>query len=628
MYRVLLAALVGMLCLPALAQEDSSADKTGNMTSSGDFFVAQDGNDTWSGSYERPFATMQRALDAVSEALKVDPDQFACIALRQGTYHLEAPLRIGPEYRTNNFVSIGSYAESHQGQLQNEKVVISGGRPITGWQKNENNRWTVTLPQVVTEDWHFRQLWKDDERLPRARYPKAGGLLTLQDVGEDAKSFTLSEAISGGDLAGQDAELVVIQNWSITRVLITHSDGAHIETKDPAGWMGHDACTASAGKPAFLENAYAFLDEPGEWYLDRTTGVLTYQAAKGEDPNAHAFIAPVIDQWLVVEGKEDTPLHFSLSGIDFRHAAWPLPETGYQGIQAGHYSTSMQKPVDVLPGAVEISWARGVINDCRIEHTGASGLVLGAGCSKVKLTACDFDDIGGNGIMVGWRQHYFETLGATGDHSLASDWPSPDMVPEDNCVYYCRVSRAGAELWGCVGIFDAFSQGTEITHNHVYDLPYSGISIGFRWDPSETSQRETNVSKNHVHDVMQKLADGGCIYTLGYQPGTKLEGNLLHGVLRSAYAHGGAPNNGIFFDQGSKGYLVKDNVIYDTSGEPIRFNQTSADEMTFENNFFGVSPDAPEFPQAIADEASVAGPGASREQARLRMKKLEAPQAE
>jgi len=102
---------------------------------------------------------------------------------------------------------------------------------------------------------------------------------------------------------------------------------------------------------------------------------------------------------------------------------------------------------------------------------------------------------------------------------------------------------------------------------------------------------------------MKMLADGGAIYTLGYQPGTVLRGNLLHDVYRSAFAHGGAPNNGIFFDQGSKGFLVEDNIIYNTSGEPIRFNQTSQENLTFNNNSFGTSPDDPAFPKDAAVQA-------------------------
>jgi hypothetical protein len=96
------------------------------------------------------------------------------------------------------------------------------------------------------------------------------------------------------------------------------------------------------------------------------------------------------------------------------------------------------------------------------------------------------------------------------------------------------------------------------------------------------------------------LADGGCLYTLGYQPGTVIRGNLFYNVHRSEFAHGGAPNNGIFFDQGSQGYLVEGNIIHSTSGEPIRFNQTHEGNMTWNDNAFGVPPTEPEFPHAAA----------------------------
>lgn len=150
------------------------------------------------------------------------------------------------------------------------------------------------------------------------------------------------------------------------------------------------------------------------------------------------------------------------------------------------------------------------------------------------------------------------------------------------------VRACGAINHGCVGIFDAFATGTRIAHNVVHDMPYTGISVGFRWNESETSQRRTLIEYNHVYDTMKMLADGGCLYTLGYQPNAIIRGNVFHDVHRSAYAHGGAPNNGIFFDQGSKGFHVTGNTIYNTSGAPVRFNQTGEHNMTWENNRFGV----------------------------------------
>ena len=56
-------------------------------------------------------------------------------------------------------------------------------------------------------------------------------------------------------------------------------------------------------------------------------------------------------------------------------------------------------------------------------------------------------------------------------------------------------------------------------------------------------------------------------------PGTVLRSNHITDVHRSAYAYGGAPNNGFFVDEGSNGFLLEANVVDRTSGHAVRFHQ-------------------------------------------------------
>ena len=560
-------------------------------------YVAPDGDDANAGAKDAPVATPARALELIREARATraeTPKENDRIVLMRGTYPITEPLRFGPADSALTITAEGGDA------------VLYGGKPITGWEPAGGNRWTAKVPGAAGGAWPFRQLWKDGRRLTRARFPNGEGLLRLVEVGEAVKTFMLDEEPPGGGLAGHDAELVVIQNWSIARVRVARSEGATVHTRNPAGWIGHNACTASAGKPAFLENAPAFLDAPGEWYLDRDTGVVTYLAEKHEHPNACGFVAPVAEQWVVIAGERGNPVrNLRFENVAFAYAAWPLPDTGYQGIQAGHFSPSMKGPANVLPVAVQAVWAEQcAFEECAFAHTGASGLGLGAGCVDNAITQCAFNDIGGNGVMVGWRGGPLsQRQKLTGDASLSADWTDPAYVPRRNVLADSTLRRCGEVAFGSVAVYDGFCDGTRIMHNMVHEMPYTGISIGFRWNMSETSQRNTRVEHNHVFDVMKKLADGGCIYSLGWQPGTALEANVLHGVHRSEYAHGGAPNNGIFFDQGSKGYLVKENIIYDTSGEPIRFNQTGPEHLIFVENHFGVAPDDAGFPGKLAGQA-------------------------
>lgn len=568
-----------------------------------ELYVSTAGNDSNAGTLEAPFATLQRAQAAVRGHLAAGTKDDITVLVREGVYYLETPL---------TFTAADAGADGQQvtyKACEGENPLLSGGRPVGGWKQTEGDRWVATLPEVVSGKWYFRQLFKGDTRLPRGRFPNGEGLVRVASVDDTVTQISLAESLPAALTASDNAELVVYQNWSITRVPIVSAEGAALRVSHPAGWIGHGSMTTtSPDKPCYVEHALAFVDVPGEWYLNRETGELTYQAAPGEDPNDTLFVAPRLERLVNVEGTTGAPVQgLRFEGLTFAHAEWPLPEFGYIGIQAGHHGTSTHEPAHVLPGAIAFTHAVNCgISGCEVVHTGASGIVLGAGCRNNLVESCQLSDIGGNGIMVGWRDLLFSGKGPlAGDSSLSADWPEPALVPTGNTVTKCTLERCGAVNHGCVGIFDAFCDGTHITHNQVSNMPYTGISIGFRWDSTETSQRNCLVEFNDIFDVMKMLADGGAIYTLGYQPGTVLRGNVLHNVHRSAYAHGGAPNNGIFFDEGSKGFLVEKNVIYDTSGEPIRFNQTGPENLTFKDNSFGVSPDAPAFPKATA---TLAGP--------------------
>ncbi|MBX3180208.1 MAG: right-handed parallel beta-helix repeat-containing protein [Candidatus Hydrogenedentes bacterium] len=558
----------------------------GNPEVNADFAVSPGGDDANAGTLEAPFATLEAVQKAVRARIADAPRQNVTVVLREGTYTLAEPLRFGPEDGGTDKRRVTYRA------YPGESVVFSGGRAITGWEKQAGNRWSVTLPEAVAGEWRFRDLYADGERLSRGRFPNYPELMRVAGVSEDLTGIVLNTSPGVENLAGASAELVMYQNWSISRVIVASSNDRTLKMANPMGWVGHgDYTSASTNKPAYLENALAFVDAPGEWYLDYASGLLTYQAAEGEDPNTREFIAPYSDQLIAVEGAPENPvrnLHFE--GITFEHSRWDLPEFGYLGIQAGHYGTRIEEPTFVLPAAILFLYAEDcTVNRCAVRHTGSGGIAFGAGARGNRVERCTLADIGGNGIMVGWRGVGSMTPQSPDeDRHLSADWSRPEDVPLDNVITGNLIERCGAVNHGCVGIFDAFAKRTEITQNLVRDMPYTGISSGFRWNETETSQRETLIAHNHVHDVMKMLADGGALYTLGFQPGARIIGNVFHGVHRSAFAHGGAPNNGIFFDQGSKGFHVERNTIYDTSGDAIRFNQTNKENMTWEANQFGI----------------------------------------
>ena len=110
------------------------------------FYVATDGNDSWSGELDAPFATLSRAMEAVRD-LKNEQDgllkQPVMVYLRGGTYFLDEPLILTPDDSGTEDcpVTIAAY--------QNEKPVISGGKTLTNWKPYKDK--ILQHPQNITQ---------------------------------------------------------------------------------------------------------------------------------------------------------------------------------------------------------------------------------------------------------------------------------------------------------------------------------------------------------------------------------------------------------------------------------------------------------------------------------------------
>ncbi len=556
--------------------------------------VSPSGSDTNPGTEAKPFKTIRRARDEVRKFNGKMTGDIE-VVLHGGTYQLGETLVFG---------SRDGGADNHKVVYRSrpgEEVVVSGGRPLTGWKPAADGMWTLDLPEVKSGNWWFRQLFADGQRMPRGRYPQSG-YLKLKKRSADFKTLEFEQPLPKSDLGGRDTEVVVIEYWSIAREIIDSSSANSLNTRTPTGWLEHSACLPKPGMSAFLEHSLSFVKKPGQWYLDRKHGRLYYKAAEDEDPNRRQFVAPVLKQLVKIEGTQEHPvrnLHFR--DIRFAHAAWKMPDIGYAGIQACYHGKTRSDGIAYAASvAIELTRAEDCsLTGCRLYSVGGSGLGLGAACRRNKIVGCEIADIGGNGLMVGY-------MPVKQPHS--TDWANPQDAPVANEFSNCYVHHCGAVLFGGVGIFDAMTQDTRIVHNEVGHLPYTGISTGYIWNTTPTSQKNCLVACNHVHDVMELLFDGGTLYTLGFQPGSIIRGNLMHGVRRSKHAFGSAPNNGIFFDQGSKGFLVVGNVIYDTTDKPIRFNQCKREWQTWRENSLGIPPDDPRFPRKVAESAGLQPP--------------------
>ncbi|MCL2348730.1 MAG: right-handed parallel beta-helix repeat-containing protein [Planctomycetaceae bacterium] len=536
-------------------------------------YVSPDGDDANPGTEDKPFQTIARAQKAIRETVTKE-DGNKEVHILAGEYCLTEPLRFGTE---DGGVSRGNYDKLVF--YEGHDATISGGKKITGFKDAGNGIVSVVIPEVKSGDWTFRDLYVNEKRMTRARFPNEG-FLRVEKAGDDRRTnFFFQESDALPKVRDLDqVELVFLHDWAITRTPVKSIDFEKRQLTVPVKIGGNLPFLAIDGfEPHpryFLENSFDYLDAPGEWFLDVKTGTLYYKLRDGETAENIHVVAPAAKQLLVVGGTEEHPvtnLHFI--GLNFAYTAFQeKPQKIYWGIQAATYSSpNAENPDDpngysFLPAdaAIQIDHANTCTFDtCSFRHLGENGLWLRKSCYANILEKCEFEDIGANGCMFG-------------THENAN-------TAKCNSVLFSKVTKTGQTLYGSVGIWVGLTQNTTIDRCEISETPYTGISLGWAWNPQPTSAKENSVLGCHIHHNMLLLSDGGGIYTLGNQPGSRLGFNRIHDIPVNA---GRAESNGMFLDEGTTGFTIDFNLITNTQRSPLRFHQ--AGKNTVSDNFFSL----------------------------------------
>lgn len=519
-----------------------------------DIYVAPDGDDANPGTKAEPFATLRAARDAVREALADGVEEDIVVQIAGGRYPVREPITFGPQDSGTREHAVIYRA------APNETPRFTGGRRIAGWEEHDDGTWSTTVPAVARGEWTFEELFVEGRRAQPARHPN-GGYLRVKQVGDDRRTnFTYYDGSIPAVADGDQLRLVFLHDWSISRVPVASIDRGDNRLTTAAN-VGPSASHYEMGHYVdhpryFLTGDADFVDRPGEWFLDEDTGELTYFPEADQRPDAVRAVAPVARSLLEVEGGPEQPvrnLHFE--GLTFTHSSYPMPEHGYAAGQAtGHEDRRPEGDGRVfVEAALTFEHARRCsVRDGRLAHLGGGGIWFGRRCEECRLLGTVVEDTGGNGVMIGTGRQ------------------DPETIATGTLVANNRIRRPGQRFFGAVGIWAGIVRGTRIVHNEVAQTPYTGVSLGWQWDPSPTPAARNRVSYNHIHHVMQTLSDGGGIYTLGWHPDSALRGNYIHDVPEAA---GRAESNGMFLDQGTKGFVVEHNVIRDTHHAPLRFHQ-------------------------------------------------------
>jgi hypothetical protein len=534
-------------------------------------------------------AAAQAAVRSLNDAMSDD----IVVQLADGVYRLAEPLRLTAEDSGSNGHTVVWQA------APSARPVISGARAVTGWSLADAGRniWRANVPTGI----ETRQLYVNGSVATRARTQVNRADFTASGAGMRFSNSALSYLNNLADQGRVEMESV---NSFTDRYVPVQSISGNLLTMQQPAWnnnnFGYDtfASPHRAG-PLYLANAYEFLDSPGEWYLNPATGVLSYIPLPGQNMSSVSVELPSLQSLVNVGGSYGAPAHhITFSGITFTGTSWrgPSSNQGYADQQTGAYiSGNWSWPAFgschngcsafeaarpnwlQMPAAVQVSAANTItFSDSQFVNLGqtaigigndanahASGVGLGA--SNITVTRSEIARSSAGGIVVG---------GVRADAHHPGD---QRMVNRDITISNNRIHDLGADYRGIVSVLNTYVTNATVSHNEVYNMPYTGMSIGYGWGANDaggsdhyanrglynyqpryttpTTASNNRLIGNYIHDVMQQMNDGGCIYTLAWNP---------NAVIRDNYCLRTNGHFGVYFDEGSKHYTVTNNVFSNT----------------------------------------------------------------
>jgi hypothetical protein len=507
------------------------------------------------------FKTLGKARDAV-KAVNAGMTGDITVYLRGGWHILSSTL---------SFDQTISGANGHNvifSAYPGEYPVISGGKQVTGWTLHDaaTNIWQATAVAGMGN----RQLYVNCVRAVRAH--KGSGLpgavktangytttdSTMQNWGNKSDIEFVFNALNGG--TGGDGSAGWSSKWTERRVGVASIAGTAVTMKQPAWGNATSGDVAQQiSKPTDIENAYELLDQPGEWYLNSSAGVVYYIPRVGEDMTNAVVVAPVLQTLVSAVGALGAPVHnVQFKDITFAHATWlgPSGNDGFPELQA-NYCIGF----GWTPGNIELKTVQNLrFERCIFKHLGAIGLNFEAGAQSNIVIGCVFTDISGDCIKIG-----------------SIDDPSRnDLRARDtgNQVVDCYLHDAPCEYRGGVGIFCGYVSSVLASRNEINNVPYIGISCGWGWGTASYAQNN-QFSYNHVRNFCMSLGDGSGIYTLSSQPNTRWNNNWFDSM---PYRDVG----GAFYpDEGSANMEIDHDVCSNIGNRWLYIWTSSIHDMSF-----------------------------------------------
>ena len=513
-------------------------------SSSVQFFVAKDGKDTNNGSINKPFATLEKARDAVRERIASGgiPEGGVTIYIRQGEYRF-----------TNTFELDARDSGTPESPVvfkayRDEKVSFVGGdvfdtslfKPVADTavlarlpQDARNQVLQVDLKALGITEYGVLgntqavapELFFNGSVMTLARWPNNGFTTVSQvvyrpvDAANPGYTFTFKDdglrtwanidytwmlGYWGNDWATNDLQIKSID-----------FDQKKIETYTGTSYA------MKAGQRFYFYNILEELDSPGEWYLDRGTGILYLyppEPVQGKKIQLSLFDKKMISM-------------SNTSNVTFSNITMEVSRGGAVDIQGGENNRIQNCEISKMGGyAVKISSGKNNgVYGCRIYSMGNGGVYLNGG-DFVTLT------------------------------------PARNYAENNDIYNYARIKLTYTSAVELNGV------GNRAAHNKIHNAPH--LAIQFRGN-------DHIMEYNEIYDVVKETADASAIYSgrSFVWRGNVIRYNYFHDIVASDLRVSTAA---IYLDDYMSGVEMRGNVFYKIGKQA--FKLANGRENIVENN--------------------------------------------
>lgn len=547
------------------------ADVCGAQEVEADFYVSPDGSDTAEGTLSAPFATLERARDAIRE-MKERESKDLVVLIRGGTYRLEKTVVFGLEDSGTKDSTI-TYAA-----YPKETPVFTSGREIESWSPINEELPGLSVEvqgkvRVANVSDLFFTLYDTEGMLPRAR---SDGFIPLAGGSRNALKFPSGRLKNWSNL--EDVEIVVRPHhaWivNILRLRSVDEETQVARTTVDATYAMNRLHFLKETKSCWVENILEALDEPGEWVLDSKKGKL-YLWPRNDSP----VIAPQLTELIRVEGEidkegpNDVPVrHLCFRGLSFMHGdRYSLHRT----------DAGLQHDWDMHDKANALVRLRGiencVIEQCHFVHSGSGAIRVDLHGQQNTIAGNHIEQMGGGGIL------------------LCGYGPGTKDVNRSNLVHNNRIHHVGKIYWHSPGIMVWQSGSNRVSNNLIHNTPYSGVIVSgcmihfFTRSGRELARtirrheildlprnprlddvrdylhtHDNLIEYNEIHNVMERLGDGNGIYIRGAGAGNVIRRNYIHHLVTPMQMQAAIRTDG-----GQRDTLIAENLIYQCMAQGI-----------------------------------------------------------